>query len=860
MRLIHPIRLFVCLMALCLSLSVRGQENKPSVIELDSHNEKYQIGRYVDFLEDKEGNISLQQLLQGDYDARFSRSSNDNIDLGFSGSYYWLRFQIVNRSFKNKSYIVEVTNPWVDEIELYYQEDGVWKFKRGGDLLPFYQREISNRYIGFVVDMPTYLPMTIYARVKSSGYLQVPMTIWIPQAHENENHNSQFIFGCIYGFILLMIIDNLYLFFTMRLITYLFYVISMVFTLLFISMLNGHAYEYIWPGFPWIQNHILPFITVSLGFWSLLYCYTFLEIKKNAPRPLHYAILGMIFLSGGLQVLSLVIPMKYAVYLTAWATTADFVLIALAAVVSWTNGNNAGKYFVMAFSLYLFGMVVYGLKTFAVLPLNFFTTYSVHFAAAAQVTLLSMAMGSRLKEFRTEKEAAQREALRLQKEANEELERKVQQRTEEIQESYKTIRLLSEIGQEITASLDIEGIFTVLYKYVNQVMDATIFGVDLYHADKQQIEYRLNIERGERLPSAFVPMTNENNLSVWCVKNRKEIFMSNVDKEYQAYVKKISLIAGEVPYSTIYIPMLLGGEKVLGVVTVQSYERNAYTEQHREIMRTLANYTAIALDNALAYTKVEATNTNILKSIRYAKRIQEAVLTKVHEVKQHFKDGFVFYRPRDIVSGDFYWFSEKEDKIILAAVDCTGHGVPGAFMTMMSNDLLNQIVIENNITSPKKILKILDFKLKSSFHTEGTDIKINDGMDIAICTVYQKRGKVHFAGAKSPLYYFKKNQLLEVKGSKFPIGGDHYKEEKVFDEHVIDYEPGDRFYIFSDGYHDQFGGPEGQKFLSKRFRELLVNLQSRPITEHEKALEEAHQNWKGARHQTDDILVIGIEF
>jgi serine phosphatase RsbU (regulator of sigma subunit) len=256
---------------------------------------------------------------------------------------------------------------------------------------------------------------------------------------------------------------------------------------------------------------------------------------------------------------------------------------------------------------------------------------------------------------------------------------------------------------------------------------------------------------------------------------------------------------------------------------------------------------------------IEKKNKNITDSIKYAQRIQASFLGNTREMIGWFHDAFILFQPKDIVSGDFYWFQQSPRGTfrVVVAADCTGHGVPGAFMTVMGNDFLNEIVGHRKIYAPEAILQALDEKVMGNFSKTGNDQhKIQDGMDMSIL-VFEEHC-VHFAGAKNPLYHMRNGEIRLIKGSKFPIGSSQYPKGKVFERHTLETRPGDRFFIFSDGYTDQFGGEKNMKFMNKRFMEILLQTQGQPMEQVREALLSAHLAWKEGHSQTDDILVIGI--
>lgn len=251
---------------------------------------------------------------------------------------------------------------------------------------------------------------------------------------------------------------------------------------------------------------------------------------------------------------------------------------------------------------------------------------------------------------------------------------------------------------------------------------------------------------------------------------------------------------------------------------------------------------------------IEEVNKQLIDSINYAKIIQTAILPSAKKIKKNFTDAFILYRPKDIVSGDFYWFSEVNGKKIIAAVDCTGHGVPGAFMSMIGNTLLNQIVEVKGLTKPSEILNELRKNVIKSLN-QG-DVEKNDGMDIALCVIHPN--KIEFAGAFNPLVHISKNELTVIKGDRMPIGR-HFKKENVsFTTHSLDLEKGDCIYIYSDGFVDQFGGDDNKKFSSKRFQKCLMDIHEMPCDEQLIRLETELDNWKGKKKQLDDILILGL--
>jgi serine phosphatase RsbU (regulator of sigma subunit) len=258
-----------------------------------------------------------------------------------------------------------------------------------------------------------------------------------------------------------------------------------------------------------------------------------------------------------------------------------------------------------------------------------------------------------------------------------------------------------------------------------------------------------------------------------------------------------------------------------------------------------------------AYDQIETKNKDITDSIRYAKRIQQAILPDDHVLKMAFPDSFVFYRPKDIVSGDFYWHHHTEDVQLVAVADCTGHGVPGAFMSVLGASQLTSVIAEQGELAPGRILGLIDEGIRQQLHQDGHEAT-RDSMDIALCAYDRRKGELTFCGANRPIIIYRNSGPLEIfRPSKHSVGGDSDRG-KEFVEEKIQLHPGDCFYLFTDGFADQFGGPKGKKFKSSRFRDVLTQIATQQIQHQKRELEVVFDSWRGEYEQVDDICVVGV--
>jgi serine phosphatase RsbU (regulator of sigma subunit) len=283
----------------------------------------------------------------------------------------------------------------------------------------------------------------------------------------------------------------------------------------------------------------------------------------------------------------------------------------------------------------------------------------------------------------------------------------------------------------------------------------------------------------------------------------------------------------------------------------------AATWREREIKRQLKE-TLDELNNTKQI--VEKQNQRISESINYARKIQLAINATENNLKEEFSNSFIYYRPKDVISGDFPWYFKCNDNIFFAAVDCTGHGVPGAMLSIIGNLLLNDIISNNPKKKTSEILESLHNQVVQTLKQNNPENLSSDGMDIALCKIDLKKRRVYFSGAHRPMLFVNKAGVHILKGDRYPIGGMQYKGHNTYTEQMVPYEKEDALFIFSDGYPDQIGGAEIRKFSSGQLNELLIQSSHLEAREIETNIDRAFTGWKGANKQIDDVLVIGVKF
>ncbi|WP_338763908.1 two-component regulator propeller domain-containing protein [Bernardetia sp. ABR2-2B] len=429
--------------------------------------------------------------------------------------------------------------------------------------------------------------------------------------------------------------------------------------------------------------------------------------------------------------------------------------------------------------------------------------------------------------------------------------------TTETQNQASELAVIDKIVASVNQQVTFKNVLTTLLEQALTLVKDTEKGYFLYY---QEDYFHVAVPKGytHRLPEklSFDKVINYFKWGVPLARYFYKVYPT--EREY--------LLAPYTPRFSLVIPILIGNFPEAILVFDFEKERSFSLTESRQLQR-FTEHAVSSFLKARAYREVQLqkealqdTVGHLSDSIQYAFRIQQAILKNPVEIKSHFEDAFVFYRPRDVVSGDFYWFYENKDTGVLtfAVIDCTGHGVPGAFMTVMTNSILNQIIRESHVEDPAEILTLLDKKLEETF---SNDSKRKDGMDIGIFSVDKAKKTLNYAAAKLDLCFIRDNEIHQIKATRYPIGnmGTKRVQEKNFKTHSIDYQKKDVFYLYSDGFPDQFGGEENRKFMSRRFREFLLEYHYLSGSEQEEKLAVALEMWRGDLKQTDDILVVGVQ-
>lgn len=434
--------------------------------------------------------------------------------------------------------------------------------------------------------------------------------------------------------------------------------------------------------------------------------------------------------------------------------------------------------------------------------------------------------------------------------------------------SYKDMKIVSEVGKDITSSFSIENIFEEVYKDVNLIMDAPTFGIGIYKEASNTLDFMEIDGKDATITTSSDSLEKKTLLSIKCFLTGESTIIRHFSQEFPSY--RPANDSNLINESVVYLP-LQSKDKRLGVITVQSLTPKAYSEQHITMLEILASYTATALDNSQAYDIIQGKNKLITDSIRYAQTIQQAILPTEEKLSEAFEEYFVIFKPKDIVSGDFYWHLTVQDGgspvHYIACVDCTGHGVPGAFMSMIASRILTEVLIEKGLREPSEILELLDKSVRVALkqgegrRSEAGNDTNSDGMDLSLCclkSLNSSEYKMLFSAAKGELLYTTQaGKINRLKGNRRSIGGIQLQKEPFTTQEAL-LPKGSTLYLSSDGLVDQHG-PNRKKYGRMRLITLLESIQGQPLSSQMEEIEQSLKDHQQHMEQRDDITFIGIK-
>ena len=708
----------------------------------------YLTNQNLYYLEDKEGVLSFEQVKSRSFQPLNKKSNS----FGLSKSTFWVKFTLKDIHPGKRNWLFELGHPLLDYVDFYAPTNNGWNKLELGDMFPFQQRPIQSRFFVVPLHFTNSSAQTYYVKVKSTSTIQFPIRIYEANTFYTKQGYELFVSGLFYGIIFVMALYNLFIFFSLRSRPYLFYSLALFFGLLFNAGIKGDTFQFLWSHWPTFSSITLVVFGSFFMMFLALYTNNFLMTKTYAPF-LRKVLLAVIVLSIFSAFINLFDAGLGTVILIG-VFMVNMPLMIITGIVCYRKGLSSARFFVIAWIVLAVGGFLTAVAYAGFLPFNFLTKSVRDIGGALAVVLLSLALSERYKQIKKEKEETQMKMLDMQKEANEQLEQKVQERTQALQ-----------------------------------------------------------------------------------IKNNE--------------------------------------------VLTQNEELH---QQQEEIM---AQNEFIADTNL----KLKRESNKTKASIQAASAIQNAILPSDERLRDLFGHHyFVFYQPKDIVSGDFYWISKVKPKfkiedlwqnnqpkteeeailqlttktlnakevVFVAVVDCTGHGVPGAFMSMIGNALLNEIVNESLVLETDKILTRLHEKLNKELKQSNKE-NTSHGMDVCLCKLEKQDNnntRVYFTGAKRPLYYIHQGELHELRGDRLSLGGLSQRYDS-FTVQTIDLQSGDVLYLTTDGMVDS-PNARRKSFGTLRLKQLITACAMLSLDQQKLQFIETLEKYCQGTEQRDDITILGL--
>ncbi len=727
--------------------------NASDIIILKSWLEAY-IGQNISIFSDSANQYKINDIIKDSFQSRFQSNTEKSVYLPFGEQNHWLKFTLKSYHSHPEDYYIEFSNSTIDEIQMFYKHSDVLITTREtGDSKQFYTRQIKYKTFLYKVLLQPNEKYTFYVKVNAHGdALNIPVKIYTTNGITKKISINYLIYGIFYGILIALITASiLMVLINIKFKTHLFYILYIFLMGFWNFNFDGLAFQYFYPSSPWITNHLTLMLPMAALISLSIFTIDYFELRKHFSR-FYKLLMTVNAFTLILMLLTLfdILDFKINLYSLLLLGSLLILLITISAILSLKTVPLLSRLYLIAFVLLTLSTVMVSSSVVSGNIDSIFRDHALKTGFALQALILFTALFKKLKmqeeQSHVESIMHLKELNEFKEETNKNLEKKVEERTIELQQS------------------------------------------------------------------------------------NNQLVMAN---------NEIS-------------------------------EINAELEQQKEEISSIKDH--IADQNVL----LEERNKDITESISYASHIQQSVLPSQSEIEQCIPNSFILLKPKESLSGDFYWIKEISekihlgipenilpDKVIFAAIDCTGHGVPGELLSIIGNNILNNIVEKKKIYSPKEILKALNQKICETLIDHSEKFTGKDGMDVSMIFMDNIENKIIFAGAKNPLYLIRNNELIIFKGSSFSIGNSADISKVIIEEYTIDIKKGDIFYMFSDGYADQIGGTEGKKLKYNRFRNLLLDIHQLPLNVQKDKLETYIKDWqnpdsRNSYEQIDDILIVGF--
>ncbi len=791
---------------------------------LSDTGEKYLIGRYMEILEDPDGSLSIEDVMSQNYAERFENCRVDVKNLGYTRSVYWLKFTVKNDT-TTPYWVLDFDYPLIDDIQVYDPDySGKVIVGHGGRYHPVESNNYRYKNFSFNLQLSALSERQYYIRVHSEDSLPLPISIVSPIRFYSKNSLTNFAFGLFFGSLIIMLFYNIFIFTSTKDINSIYLIFLIFFVhLLFHLVLSGFGAKLFTSTSIWWSRNLIPVFEVIGVLFAIIFTKSFLATSKKTPKINFLLNINAIIL---LILLCLIpfIQYFYAIITAVLITMCAALLMWVAGFLCMIQGNKSARYYVIGFSaLEIFGML-YGLKTLGIMPSNFYTENCFAAGAALHSLFFLIAIADSFNQLVIKRELARQAMV----------------------ESEKKHRMIADNIQD------------VIYVFDFQNMELT------YASPSVESLYGYT-------PEEFTALTLESLLPNDVLKKAlamldEEISLEKNGRKRKRGPRQLEYEAAKKDGTKIYIETVLNfmrdeNEKAIAIIG-SARDISGRKKAENEIIKINSELEQRVEDRTeelnVTLEKVESVNFQIISGIKYAGILQSAMLPTLETFQKFTPDIFILWQPRDHVGGDFYYIDKIEGGYILAVADCTGHGVPGAFLTIMSTSELKKIVRGDFCYDPAEILKRLDTGIKKALKQDSASAVSDDGLDISICAVFPDRKEIIFSGARNPLIIARNGEIKTIKGDKKIIGYvPNPKKDASFTNHSIPISSDMRFYMFTDGYPDQ---PDSnlKRFGSKRLRETINKASTLPFDQQRTFFDDVHKKFRHGRERVDDITLIGF--
>ncbi|MBE9467422.1 MAG: SpoIIE family protein phosphatase [Bacteroidetes bacterium] len=834
-----------------LFFNLKAEEQTLSYIEVDSLSNSYSLDNNFYSYEDKSSSLIIDSVIALDFQSNFKICKRSNFDVDSINSTFWFKINFVNVSSINKNLLLEVKNSKIQNIDFYeFKNTSFINNGNNRDLINL-KKQVKQRRTFFSIHLKTGSNYTYFIRIKNYHPTKFSFLLRTHKQLIKEKSKYLFFDGIYFGVLFFMFVFALISYFLVADFKFLSFSIYTILTIFFLLNIDGFFFEYFWEtSYLWNEYSSLFLqgaVIISLAMFSKS------VIKSNCKVvSMNRTFIFVLILTLAILILSIYKPLlKSCIGLIDVFLVVTPILCLKNYFKVFNRKNLHFLYYIITYSLFTIFVLFAIIHNFGLIGNNFFTNNALKIAFITHILFVFLIsinkyLNLNLLPFYNNIRNDIYEELQTQNDVLQQQNAELESQKEELNTQQDVIKANNvELGK---LKIAIGKTKSLIYIFNTE-------GYLLWYNASFSSLLEKSIER--------FPDLDKININICDISYNKDVknklencVLKRQNITYETIFKKDGI---EECFQTTLNPIIdeNGVFKSIIAIDTDITKLKKYEKEISKQKQDLEEQKNIAV---LRRSAIETQKKEITDSLKYAQRIQDAILPNTKKLFSTF-EGFVILKPKDIVSGDFYWYQHIKGKHVIIGVDCTGHGVPGAFMSIVGTYLLNDIIIHNQVTDPAKILKLLNRKVKIALKVEDPSVYTNDGMDMSVCVVDKENNTLEYAGAMRPLFLFNGNKFVEINGDKKSIKSDIANHDvQSFTNHLININKGDVFYIFSDGIIDQFGGERNKKFLSKRFQQVLKDIYFMDMKEQKQIIVDGFNDWKGENEQVDDVFVLGIRY